>query len=120
MAACGESKQPNGSDRKRSKALIGGENAGQAISQGQPGDGQHPGHRPQVVSYVAFNVKPVVDALTQFHNGVVQLAALIGGPFFQYVYGNSLSHAVLASFWIQVWSCFSTLRVRVGVSPVAL
>src|SRR6476646_5844912 len=100
--------------------LVGGKNPGQAVTQGQSGNGQHPCNSPQVVSYVAFNVKPVMDALSQLLNGVMQLAALIGGPFFQYIYGNSLGHAVLASFWIQVWSCFNTLRVRVGASPVAL
>ena len=100
--------------------LVGGKNPSQAVTQGQSGNGQHSGHHPQVVSYVAFNVKPLMDALTQLLHGIVQLAALIGGAFFQYVYGNSLSHAVLASFWIQGWSCFSTLRVRVGISPVAL
>src|SRR6478609_8670366 len=72
--------------------LVGGKNPGQDITQGQAGNGKHPGNRPQVVSYVAFNVKPVMDALTQFLNGVVQLAALIGGLFFQYVYRNSISH----------------------------
>src|ERR1044071_343452 len=100
--------------------LIGGKNAGQAVTQGQSGNCQNGCNSPQVVSYVAFNVKPVVDALTEFLYRVMQLAALIGGPLFQYVYGNSLSHAVLASFWIHVWSCFSTVRVRLGFRPVAL
>src|SRR6266571_6471646 len=100
MAACTGGKQPGGDPKAVKAVLVGGKNPGQAVTQGQSGDGQHPGNGPQVVSYVAFNVKPVLDALTQFQNGVVQLAALIGGLFFQYIYGNSLSHAVLASFWI--------------------
>ena len=120
MAACTGGKQPGSGPTGDKGGLIAGKNPGQAITQGQAGNGQHPGNSPQVVSYVAFNVKPLMDALTQFLNGVVQLAALICGLFFQYIYRNSLSHAVLASFWIQVWSCFNTLRVRVGASPVAL
>src|SRR6478752_4359682 len=39
--------------------LVGGKNPGQAVTQGQSGNGQHPCDSPQVVSYVAFNVKPV-------------------------------------------------------------
>jgi hypothetical protein len=45
--------------------LVGCENTGHAVPQNQPGDGQNARHRPEVVSYVAFNVKPFVHAFSQ-------------------------------------------------------
>src|SRR6476469_7688246 len=100
-------------------SLIAGENPGDGIAQGQPNHRHGAANSRQVVSYVAFNVQPLMHAFTQLLHGVVQLPAFVRRAFLQYVYGNSFSHAVLASFWIQTWSCCSTLSVRVGANFVA-
>src|ERR1700760_248531 len=94
--------------------LIPGKNPGNGIAQSQADHGQRAGNRSQMISYIAFNVKLFMDRLLQFGHGVMELAALIRSAPFQFVYRNSAIHAVLASFWIQAWSCFRTSMVRVG------
>ena len=65
------------------------------------------------------------DALPQLAYAVMQLPTLFLGTLFEHVhrypfqplFRNSVCHAVLASLWIQTWSCLSTSMVRVGAMP---
>src|SRR5215472_8049817 len=105
---------------KSLRTLIPGKNAGDGISQKDSHESHGPGSWCQVVPYVAFNVHLFPYRLAYLNHRTVEIAALIGSALFQDIYGDSLSHTVLTSFWSHIWSCFNTCSVRFGATPTAL
>ena len=106
--------------RSSGKTLIPGEYTCHRIAQNQTHHGQSTGYTPEVVAHIAFHIQALAHAIFEFDNGLVKLLALLSRPSFKNFYRQSRIHAAFVSFWIQIWSCFNTSMVRVGVIFTAL
>lgn len=96
------------------RTLIGCEYPCDCVAQDQTHHGQPSGDSPEVIAHVAFHIQTITDAIFKFGNGMVKVLALFSRPLFKNFYWKSGIHAAFFSFWIQIWSCFKTSRVRVG------